>query len=205
MEWKGFNDYSKMRAEQLAKLGYVGFAIDMYGKGVYAKDHDEAAKLSGVYRNDRNLMRERARAALETLKKNPMVDSSRIAAIGYCFGGAAVLEMARAGFDLRGFVTFHGSLDTPMPAEHGSVKGKILVLHGAEDRFVTQEQVSNFQEEMRKAGTDSKVVQFDGAVHGFTVLSNGSDKSSGVAYNEAADKHSWELMKNFLREVFGAK
>ena len=126
-EWTGLGDYAKMRASMLAKLGYAAFAIDMYGKGVRAKDHEEAAKLSGIYRNDRALMRSRAKAGLEVLRKNLRVDTKRIAAIGYCFGGTTVLEMARSGEDLRGVASFHGSMETPVPAAKGAKIGRAHV------------------------------------------------------------------------------
>ncbi len=201
-EWKGLNDYAKMRAEQLAALGYVAFAVDMYGDGIVAKDHEEAAKLSGAYRSDRAKTRERARAGYEVLKNNPLVDPEKMAAIGYCFGGMTVLEMARAGFDLKGVVSFHGGLDTPTPAEPGVIKAKVLVLHGADDPHSGAESVSKFEDEMRRAGTDWQVVLFGGAVHGFTVPSAGSDKSTGVAYDEKADKRSWGMMRQFFDEIF---
>lgn len=201
-EWKGINDYSRSRAEQLAALGYVGFAVDMYGKGVQAKDHEEAAKLSGIYRNDRNLMRERAKTALETLKANPLVDTTKIAAIGYCFGGAAVLEMARAGFDLKGVASFHGSLDTPMPADSKTLKAKVRVFNGAADKFISQENIANFEAEMKNANADWKLTQFEGAVHSFTVPTAGSDPTTGMAYHADADKRSWEMLKEFLKEIF---
>src|SRR3989338_4882358 len=140
-EWKGLNPYAEHRAEQLAELGYVAFAVDMYGKGVRAQDHDEAAKLSGVYRQDRQLMRRRILAALTVLRRQPGVDASRIAAIGYCFGRTTVLELARGGADVLGVASFHGALDTPNPADAKHIKGRVLVLHGADDHFVTPEQV----------------------------------------------------------------
>jgi len=201
-EWKGLNDYTKKRAEQLARLGYVGFAVDMYGKGVVVKDHEEAGKLSGVYRNDRQLMRQRVNAAYEVLKKNPLADAANIAAIGYCFGGTAVLEMARAGINLKGVVSFHGNLETPVPAEPGAVKSKVLIMQGGDDPFAKPEQLVPFQEEMRRAGADWQIVIFGGAVHSFTVPDAGSDPSKGAAYNEQADKRSWKIMKQFFKEIF---
>ncbi len=203
-EWKGLNDYAKGRADELAELGYVAFAVDMYGKGIYAKDHEEAGKLSGVYRSDRNLMRQRAKAAFDILKNNPHVDPQNTAAIGYCFGGTTVLEMARAGFDLKGVVSFHGSLDAPLPAAPGVIKAKVLVMHGADDNFVGNEKVLVFQEEMRKAGADWQLVMFGDAVHSFTVPEAGSDKSKGAAYNALADKRSWGMMKQFFSELFSS-
>lgn len=203
-EWKGFGDYVKMRAQKLAELGYVAFALDMYGKGVFAKNHEEAGALSGIYFNDRVLMRSRALAGLEVLKNQEIVDTGKLAAIGYCFGGAAVLELARAGTDLSAVVSFHGSLKTPMPSGPGDIKAKILVMHGADDGFIKPEQIAAFQEEMRRSGADWQMIMFGDAVHGFTVPEAGSDKSTGVAYNEKADKRSWTLMQSFFSEIFNS-
>ena len=201
-EWMGLNPYAKKRAEQLAALGYVGFAIDMYGKGVRAKDAKEAAALSGAYRNDRKLMRGRAGTALDFFRKYPRVDDKMIGAIGYCFGGTVVLEMARGGADLVGVVSFHGGLDTPNPADAKNIKGKVLALHGADDPFVPKDQVLAFWDEMRKAGVDWQMAAYGGAVHSFTNPDSGNDPSKGAAYNEKADKRSWEAMSLFLEEVF---
>jgi dienelactone hydrolase len=178
-EWKGLNDYAKRRAEQLAELGYLAFAVDMYGKGVRAKDHAEAAELSGVYRNDRQLLR------------------GRIA-----FGGTTVLELARSGADVVGVVSFHGGLDTLDPQDARQIKGKVLVLHGANDTFVTAEQVAAFEEEMKEAGVDYRLVTYPGAVHSFTVPEAGDDPSKGMAYHAEADRQSWLAMQQFLIEVF---
>ena len=200
-EWKGLNDYAKGRARQLAELGYVAFAADMYGRGVYARDHVEAGQLAGVLKGDRALMRERARAAYDVLRNNSHVLGDKIAAIGYCFGGTAALEMARAGMDLVAVVTFHGGLETPEPAAPGVVKAKILVLHGANDPFVKREEVQAFENEMKNAGVDYKVVMLDGAVHSFTVPEAGNDPSKGAAYNAEADKRSWQMMKDLFQQV----
>src|SRR5262249_32548912 len=135
-EWTGHNPYVRKRAEQLAELGYVAFALDMYGKGVMAKDAQEAAKMAAVYKNDRKLMRARAVAGFEVLLKPVRLDPKRGAAIGYCFGGTTVLELARGGADLAGVVSFHGDLATPTPGEAKNIKGKVLALHGADDPFV---------------------------------------------------------------------
>ncbi len=202
-EWRGHGAYARGRAEQLARLGYVAFALDMYGKGVFAKDHDEAAKLAGVYFKDRTQMRERALAGLEVLKKHETCDATRLGAMGYCFGGTTSLELARSGADLRGVVSFHGNLSAPQPAEAGKVKAKVLVCHGADDKFVPAEQVAAFQDEMRNAKADWQFVAFGGAVHSFTVREAGDDPSRGMAYNEAADRRSWEMMKDFWAECFG--
>lgn len=201
-EWKGLNDYARKRAEQLAKLGYVGFAIDMYGKGVRPESHEEAGKISGAFRRDRNRMRLRAKAALDFLKSRELVDPKKIAAMGYCFGGMAVLEMARAGIDLKGVASFHGALQTPVPAEPGAVRAKVIVFHGEEDPFVKAAEVEAFKEEMRNAGADWQLKTFSGAVHSFTVPEAGNDKNQGVAYNAAADKESWSMLEDFLHEIF---
>lgn len=203
-EWKGLNDYTKGRADQLAALGYVGFAVDMYGKGVFAETHEEAAKLSGAYRNDRSLMRQRAKAAYDILLRQPEVDSSRVAAMGYCFGGMTVLEMARASLQLLGAASFHGGLSTPLPAKKGDIRAKLRIFHGDEDPFVTAAEVEAFRDEMRAAEADWQMTFYSGAVHAFTVPSAGNDKSQGAAYNEAADKASWKALTVFLQEIFGA-
>ena len=201
-DWKGLNDYAKSRTRQLAELGYVAFAADIYGKGRRAKDHEEAGKLAGAYKNDRNLMRARAKAALDFLKAQPNVDPEKIAAIGYCFGGTAVLEMARAGFDLKGVASFHGGLETPLPAHKGAIKAKIRVYHGAAEIFVTPAEVEAFKKEMTDAGADFQFHAFEGAVHAFTVPDAGNDPSTGAAYNEKADKESWAMLMDFFKEIF---
>jgi dienelactone hydrolase len=201
-EWTGLGPYVKRRANELAELGYIAFAADIYGKGVRPKDHEEAAKVSGIYFNDRKLMRARAKTGLDVLKIHELTDKSRIAAMGYCFGGAAVLELARSGANIAGVVTFHGALATPNPEDAKNIKAKVLVFQGSEDPFVPQEAVLAFQNEMRKAGVDWQMVIFGGAVHSFTVPDAGNDPSKGMAYNEKADKRSWEMMKLFYKEIF---
>ncbi|MBI4341636.1 MAG: dienelactone hydrolase family protein [Candidatus Omnitrophica bacterium] len=201
-EWKGLNAYAERRAEQLAGLGYVAFAVDMYGKGVRAKDHEEAAHLSGLYRNDRQLMRRRILTALATLRRQPLVDAARIAAIGYCFGGTTVLELARSGADVLGVASFHGGLQAPMPTRAGEVRAKVIVFHGADDRFIPSEEVAAFVQEMQAAHADYRLIQYPGAVHSFTVPEAGDDPSAGMAYNESADKASWKELEEFLGELF---
>lgn len=200
--WTGLDAYTKRRTGQLAKLGYVAFAIDMYGKGVKAKDAEEAARLAGIYRADRRLMRSRANAGLEVLKKHTLTDAKRIAAIGYCFGGGVALELARSGADIAGVVSFHGNLDTPNPEDAKNIKGKVLILHGADDPIVPIDQVIAFQDGMRKANVDWQMVIYGGAVHAFTNPESGDDPSRGAAYNEKADRRSWEAMKMFFAEIF---
>ncbi len=204
-EWMGLGPYAKRRVDQLASLGYVAFAADIYGKGIRPTNREEAAAQAGKYRKDRPLLRARARAGLDFLKSHDLVDSKRVAAIGYCFGGGTVLELARSGADLAGAVSFHGNLDTPDPADAKNIKAKILVLHGANDSAVPPEQVAAFMDEMRKAGVDWQFVAYGGAVHSFTNPDSGSDKSRGAAYDEKADHRSWEAMKSFFAELFKQK
>jgi dienelactone hydrolase len=203
-EWFGHNPYVRKRAEQLAQLGYVAFALDMYGKGVLARSVQEAGTMSGKFKNDRNLMRARARAGLDVLRKHERVDAAKVAAIGYCFGGTTALELARAGAPLAGVVSFHGDLATPMPAQRGQVKAKILACHGADDPFVPLQQVNDFEEEMRKAGVDWQVISYGGTVHSFTNPEADSFKIPGASYNATADRRSWEAMKDFFHEIFAA-
>jgi dienelactone hydrolase len=201
-EWTGHNPYARKRAEQLAGLGYVAFALDMYGKGVLAKDAKEASQKADVFKKDRALMRARAAAGLDVLRKQDRVDPKKVAAIGYCFGGTTALELARGGADLAGVVSFHGALDTPNPADARNIKGKVLVLHGADDPFVPPDQVAAFEKEMHDANVDWQLVKYGGAVHSFTNPGAGSDVKLGAAYNKAADQRSWEAMKVFFNELF---
>ena len=201
-DWSGPGPYSHMRAEQLAEAGYVAFAVDIYGQGVRPATMEDRAKTAGIYRADRALMRARARAGLDQLLTNPNVDPKKVAVIGYCFGGGVALELARAGAPLAGVVTFHGSLDTPNPADAAAIKAKILVCHGADDPFVKPEQVAAFQKEMKDAHVDYQLIEYSGAVHGFTIKDSGDDPSKGMAYNEAADRRSWQAMNDFFAEIF---
>ncbi|HEX5243451.1 MAG TPA: dienelactone hydrolase family protein, partial [Tepidisphaeraceae bacterium] len=168
-EWWGMTDYPKHRAQQLAELGYVAFAADMYGNGMTTDDPNQAGQWSGALRNgDRKELRARVMAALDQLKSNPRVDASKTAAIGYCFGGTTVLELARMGADVRGVVSFHGGLSTQSPAEAGKVKAKVLACHGADDKFESPEEVAAFQDELRKAKVDWQFNIYCNAVHAFT-------------------------------------
>jgi dienelactone hydrolase len=201
-EWWGLNDYAKRRARELAGLGYVAFALDPFGDGATATTPQKAMSLVSPLRSDRNLMRARARAALETLADQKMVDPKRLAAIGYCFGGSVVLELARGGADLVGVVCFHGTLDTPNPEDARNIKGSILVCNGADDSMVAG-QIAGFESEMRAAHVDYVLINYGGAVHAFTNPDAGKAAMPGVAYNARADRRSWQAMKQFLREVFG--
>jgi dienelactone hydrolase len=202
-DWFGASDYTRMRAEQLAALGYVAMVADIYGKGIRPANAQEASAEAGKYYKDRQLLRMRARAGLDFLASRPNVDPQRLAVMGYCFGGGAALELARSGAPVKGVVTFHGSLATPNPEDAKNIKGKVLVLHGADDPYVKADDVKAFMEEMRRAGVDWQLVHYSGAVHSFTDKRAGNDNSKGAAYNEAADRRSWVAMKNFFEEVLG--
>ena len=202
-DWMGAGDYAKSRAKQIAALGYVCFVADIYGKGVRPGDAGAAGAEAGKYKGNRALLRQRVNAALAELKKSPLVVKSKTCAMGYCFGGTTVLELARSGAEVAGVVSFHGGLDSPMPADAKNIKGKVLVLHGADDPFVKPAEVAAFQEEMRGNKVDWQMVYYGDAVHSFTRSDAGNDKSKGAAYQESADKRSWEAMKEFYAEVFG--
>ena len=201
-QWKGLTDYEMKRADMLAKLGYNVFAVDIYGKGIRPKSPQEAGAQAGKYKGDRPLLRKRVTAGLDVLRKSDLTDTKRIAAIGYCFGGTTALELARSGADISGVVSFHGGLSTPTPEDAKNIKAKILALHGADDPNVPPKEVEGFEKEMRDAKVDWQLVAYGGAVHSFTDWNAGNDNSKGAAYNEKADKRSWEAMKEFFAEVF---
>jgi dienelactone hydrolase len=186
----------------LAALGYVALAADVYGKGVRPANAQEAQTEATKYYKDRALLRSRLRAGLDFLAGQPQVDAARLGAMGYCFGGAGALELARSGAPLKGVVTFHGSLTTPDPADAKNIQAKILVCHGADDPFVKQADVTAFMDEMRAANVDWQLVQYSGAVHSFTDKRAGNDNSKGAAYNENADRRSWRAMRDFWEETF---
>lgn len=198
--WLGVSDETKKQADRLAELGYVAFAVDVYGKGIRPTGED-AAKLATQYKNDRKTLRARLERGLKALREQPGVDKKKLAAIGYCFGGTAALELARAGADLKGVVTFHGGLDSPNPADGKKIKARVLALHGADDPYVPATDLAAFEEEMRKAKVDWQLVKYGNAVHSFTEVGAGTDNSKGAAYNENADRRSWEAMKQFFAET----
>ena len=203
-QWMGLTDYEKKRAEMLAQLGYVAFCADIYGKGVRPQNMTEAGAQAGKYKTDRQLLRARVNAGLDALRQQPQIDPKRIAAVGYCFGGTTVLELARSGADIAGVVSFHGGLDAPDPADGKNIKCKVLVCHGADDPLSLPQDIAAFENEMRKGNVDWQFIQYGGAVHSFTQPNAGNDNSKGAAYNEKADKRSWEAMKQFFAEVFHA-
>ena len=201
-DWMGVGSYAESRAKQLAELGYVAFAADIYGKGVRPADPKEAGALAGKYKGDRALYRERLKAGLDQLKGNKLVASGQVAAIGYCFGGTGVLELGRDGAQLKGIVTFHGGLSTPTPADGKNIKCPVLVLHGADDPFVKPDEVAAFKKEMEDAKVKYTFIAYPGAVHSFTRPDAGDDNSKGAAYNAEADKKSWAEMKKFFGQIF---
>ena len=201
-EWWGLTDYPKSRAEQLAKLGYVAFVADIYGNGMTTDDPKVAGQKAGEAKQN-GWLRSRGKLALEQLRKNPHVDPQNLAAIGYCFGGGCVLELARAGEDLKGVVSFHGDVSTTQPAKSGDVKAKILICHGAADPLVTNEAVDKFEQEMKAAGADVKIIRYPDAKHAFTNPDADKHNMPPISYNAAADKKSWQDMQQFFAEIFG--
>ena len=201
-QWKGLTDYEKKRAEMLAKLGYNAFALDIYGKGIRPQSNQEAGAQAGKYKSNRDLLRARAQAGLAVLQKHELTDPKRVAAIGYCFGGTTVIELARSGADIAGVVSFHGGLDSPHPEDGRNIKCKVLALHGADDPFVPAKDLAAFEDEMRQAKVDWQLVKYGGAVHSFTERDAGDNPKQGAAYNEKADRRSWEAMKQFFAEIF---
>lgn len=201
-DWTGLNDLAKKRAERLAQLGYVGFALDMYGQGKLGKDNTEKSELIAPFMQERKLLRKRTLAAYETIKNHAMVDKNRIGAIGFCFGGLCVLDLARSGADLNGVVSFHGLLN-PLPSNmETSVKAKILALHGYDDPMVRPEQVIAFADEMTVAKADWQFHMYGNTMHGFTnPLAN--DPAFGTVFSPVADMRSWTEMECFFAEIFG--
>lgn len=202
-EWYGLNAYARRRADQLAELGYVALAADMYGDGQTSRNDQEAAAWSTALKNNRPEMRRRANAALDTLRKFGLVDPAQLAAIGYCFGGTTVLELARSGADVKAVVCFHGGLDSPHPEDARNIRGSLLICHGANDPLSPLKDVLAFQDELRAAGVDWQMIGYGNAVHAFTNPDAGSDPSRGTAYDARADRRSWNLMLSFFQDTFG--
>lgn len=203
-EWWGQNDYARMRAKKLVQLGYTALALDMYGDGKQANHPKEAGAFSGEVKRNMPVAKERFLAAKKILSEHKFTDPARIAAIGYCFGGGIVLEMARMGVDLKGVASFHGSLGTASPARKGEVKARVLVLNGAADPFTKPEQIRAFKQEMNRAGVDYRFVSYPGAKHAFTnpaATESGRKFGLPLEYNKSADRKSWNEMKKFLMEV----
>jgi dienelactone hydrolase len=203
-QWTGPTDHERNAARELAKLGYVAMVADVYGKGI----HPPAPKESGIemakYIDDRPLFRARVKAGFDRLLTDSHVDASKVAAIGYCFGGAAVLELGRQGTDLKAIVSFHGTLSNPTPADAKNIKAHVLVLHGADDPVVPPPEVEAFNAEMKAAKVDLEFVAYSGPVHSFTINMPGYPTVPGVSqYNAVSAKRSWIAMQEFLKETFG--
>ena len=204
-EWWGHDQHARNSARKLAEAGYVALALDMYGDGKQAHHPDAAGKFSGEVRKNLPLMKSRFEAGMKLLEKQSRVDAKRLAAIGYCFGGSVVLEMARAGENLRGVASFHGSLATEHPAQPGKIKARVLVMNGAEDPFVPAEQMAAFKKEMETAKVDYKFMSYPGAKHSFTnpeADANGAKFKLPLAYDAKADQASWSDLQSFLKLVF---
>ena len=199
-EWNGLGHFIQTRCAELAKLGYVAFGADIYGKGVRPVEVKDCMATSGIYYKDRKLLRRRVKAGFDELKENAMVDTGKLGAMGYCFGGGAVLELARSGAPVKGVVTFHGNLQSPTPIDAKNIKAKILVNQGGADAF-TLSQVPDFEKEMKDAGVDYKIITYPGAQHGFTNPDN-KGQLKGALYNKSADEKSWKAMKEFFKTVF---
>jgi dienelactone hydrolase len=201
-DWMGVGSLYQDKAKELAKEGYAALVVDVYGKGVRPKNTEEAGAMAKKYLADRALLRERVQAGYGKLISMNEVMPSKIAVVGYCFGGTGALELARSGKPLLGTVTFHGGLSDPSPHDAKNIKGKVLILHGADDPNVPPKEVEAFKKEMKDAGIAFEFVAYPGAVHAFTNPAAGNDKSKGVAYNADADKNSWNRFKDFLKEIF---
>lgn len=204
-EWWGHNEYARKRARMLAEMGYTALAVDMYGDGKQAMHPDDAGKFSGELMKNFDTARARFEAAVKFLKKQPSVDPKRIAAIGYCFGGGVVLNMARQGADLKGVASFHGSLAAVKPAKAGKVKARIRVYNGVDDKFVSEQALNAFLDEMAAAKVDVQLTNYSGAVHSFTnpdADELGKKFNLPLAYNADADRRSWEDTTRFFEMIF---
>ncbi len=201
-EWWGLDDYARGRARQLAELGYVAFALDMYGTGRLTEHPSEAAQWSSAIRQNVDNWRARAEAGLAILRANDQVDTDRLAAIGYCFGGATVLQLAYAGSGLNGVVSFHGALPAADPAQAGQIDAKILICHGADDGFVPEAQIDAFREPLDEVDADYQIIYYAGATHSFTNPGADDRGIDALRYNPSADRRSWQHMQMFFDEIF---
>jgi dienelactone hydrolase len=202
-EWWGLNDYARHRAEKLAKLGYVAFAADMYGEGKTAAHPKEAGEMATKVRSNIENWRKRALVALETLQAQPQCDKTKVAAIGYCFGGSTVLQLAFSGADLKAVVSFHGALPTPREDDVKHIKAAILVCNGADDKFIAEKAIKAFRDALDAGGVKYEFVNYPGTVHSFTVPDADKHNNPGMKYNKAADEDSWKRMQELFAEKFG--
>ena len=200
-EWWGLNDYARQRAMQLAEQGYVAFALDMYGEGKVTKHPDQAGAWMKEIQQNLAQWVQRADAGLQVLKQQPVVDTQKLAAIGYCFGGATVMQMAYAGIDLDAVASFHGSLPTPAE-DAGDIKPRILVAHGNADPFVPPEKVDAFRQALEDAGAHWTMMEFGGVKHSFTNPSAGDYGIEALAYDAQADKQSWQMLLWLFEDTF---
>ena len=199
--WGGRDSFVEEKAKKLAELGYFGFAVDMYGKGVLGSGPEENAQLMQPFMADRSMLQQRMLAALNAVKQFPWVDVQKIAAIGFCFGGLCVLDLARTGVAIKGVVSFHGLLGAPGNTEGNTIAAKVLALHGHDDPMAPPEQVLAFQHEMSAQGADWQLHCYGNTLHAFTnPMAN--DPDFGTVYQADADRRSWQSMKNFLQEIF---
>lgn len=199
--WGGRDQFVAEKAKKLAELGYVGFALDMYGKGVLGSGPEENARLMQPFMDDRALLQQRITAALQAVRLLPWTDGNKIAAIGFCFGGLCVLDLARTGADIKGVVSFHGLLGAPGNTAGNVIKAKVLILHGNDDPLAPVEQVLAIQQELSAAQADWQLHSYGHTMHAFTnPLAN--DPSFGTVYQPSADRRSWQAMRNFLEEIF---
>ncbi len=202
-EWWGLNEYAKGRAAALAKLGYAAFACDMYGDGKTVEHPQDATKMAGDVRKNMAVWQGRAKAALDAMAKQDKVDATKMAAIGYCFGGSTALQLAYTGADLKAVVTFHSALPAVTAEQAKAIKAKVLINHGAQDNFISEESIDKFTATLTDAKVDLDFRNYAGSVHSFTVPDAGKHKIDGMAYNEAADKESWTAMKDLFKKTLG--
>lgn len=202
-EWWGLDEYARSRAAQLAKLGYVAFACDMYGDGKVAEHPDDARKMAGVVRMNVETWRKRAQVSLDVLKAQPQCDGGKLAAIGYCFGGSTALQLAYTGADLKAVATFHAALPAPTADEAKSLKARVLICHGGADTFIPEMAIKSFRGPLDKAGTKYEFVAYPGVVHSFTVPGTDARNLPGMKYDKQADEDSWKRMTKLFAEQFG--
>jgi len=204
-EWWGLNDYAKKRAEQLAALGYVAFAADMYGEGKTTEHPKEASTMAGTVRMNQQEWLARGNAGLKILRDHPLVDGKKLAAIGYCFGGSTSLALANSGVDLAAVVSFHGALPIPTEDDAKKIKARILICHGAADAFIKEDTIQKMRGTYDRTGVDYQMIYYGGALHSFTVADIAKMKVDGLRYDANADRRSWAAMRALFDEVFDAK